>query len=194
MIYKERIFSLIIVFSLLYFLTPLLNAQELAISDKGQEEPHTVIGVNVGMTICSGIEGPELTVGLFDLGGSRAGVEFGGYVSPKSYFTWGVDASFMLRLVTNLYAKAGIGTFCCKDRKVEIGAQEGTLGLCPGLGLTYVIGRHLNLGVYSRFMPETRIRSNSMISTSVGKEYPFAEEVVAINRGLAPSVTIGWIF
>lgn len=206
MIHKEKLISLIFAIALTGVTTPLLKAQSLdfsshtntgqnwgTIADE-QDEPHTRIGVNAGITICADAQGPEFTVGIFDLGGSWAGVELGGYIMPSDFFTWGMDAALMIRTIKNLYAKAGIGAFNCKDRRGSIGEQTGTFGICPGLGLTYVIGKHFNLGVYARFMPETKIRSNSMVPTSVGIEYPFAEEVVAIKSGLAPSVTIGWIF
>ncbi|MBQ7253614.1 MAG: hypothetical protein IJS30_02950 [Bacteroidales bacterium] len=206
MIHKEKLFSLIFVIALAGVPAPLLKAQSLdfsshtntgqnwgTIADE-QDEPYTRIGINAGITICSGAQGPGLTVGIYDVGGSRAGVDLGGYIMQSDFFTWGADAALIIRTIKNLYAKAGMGVFSCKDRRVSIGEQPGTFGLCPGIGLTYVIGKHLNLGVYARFMPETKIRSNSMVPTSVDKEYPFAEEVVAIKSGLAPSVTIGWIF
>lgn len=171
------------------------DREEIVEPSKNNSEPQTRFGVNAGVTFGSGIFGPDLALSIYDLGGRRIGVEIGAYMFDLNDLSFGVDASLAVRIYNNLYAKAGMGIYRIPNEQHGYGVWQDTYGICPNVGLSYVIGNHFNLGFCIRYMPETKVRSIDRVSTSINnRDYLFAEEVVAIKRGVAPSITIGWIF
>ena len=134
---------------------------------------------------------PGVSLGLYDISGSPVGAEVGAYVCSglpvASLF--GMDASLAFRVANGIYPKAGIGFFSCNPKE---SSGKGTIGLCAGIGLTYLTG-HLCLEAGLKFYPEVKIQGTEKYSTD-GVSYDFPSAVSALSGGIAPMVGIGWSF
>ena len=129
---------------------------------------------------------PGLSAGLYDIGGGRMGVEAGAYICPGSAPLFGMDASVVFQAAKNVYPKAGIGFFTCKQSGEDVTA---THGLCAGIGLTYFMGKNFCLELGLKYYPTVKIHS---VETDAGRTYSSVREV--LSGGIAPSVSIGWAF
>lgn len=129
---------------------------------------------------------PGLSAGLYDIGGGRMGAEVGAYLCPGSAPLFGMDASVVFQVAKNVYPKAGIGFFSCKQSGEDVSA---THGLCAGIGLTYFMGKNLCLELGLKYYPTVKIHT---VETDAGHSYSSVREV--LSGGIAPSVSIGWAF
>ena len=137
---------------------------------------------------------PGGSLGLYNLGGSRVGLEAGGYLSPNlmsSGSLFGIDASLVFRAAKSVYPKLGVGYFSYSDNS---DSDSATHGLCAGGGLTFLIGSHFCLELSAKYYPEIRIQGVETVSTTPGASYEFPLIKQILPGGIAPFVSIGWAF
>ena len=137
---------------------------------------------------------PGAAIGLYDLGGSRIGIEAGGFFCPGlsglSTSLMGLDAGLVIRGAKGIYPKLGVGLFSCKS--IE---QNGTAtkGLCAGGGITFLLGGHFCIELGAKYYPAVKVSDSETVSTAgVSYEFPASREVLA--GGIAPEIRIGWAF
>ena len=134
------------------------------------------------------------SLGFYNLGGSRLGLEAGGYICPdllSSVSLFGIDASLVLRISKSVYPRIGMGYFSYTDKKNN-GAT--TLGLCAGGGLSFLLGGHLCLEVGTRYFPEITVHRFKTMPTSAGITYEFPSTKQLMSGGFNPFVSFGWAF
>jgi len=163
------------------------------------EEPRTRFVIKAGATVLdlkqfSKTISPGGSLGVYDIGGSRIGLEVGGYFCPglsaSSTSLFGIDASLVVRLSNSVYPKAEIGFFSCSTTN---GSGSRTKGLCGGLGLNFLLGGHFCLEIGAKYYPVVKVRGTESYSTAgVTYEFPTAREV--LPGGVAPMVSIGYAF
>ncbi|MBR6865069.1 MAG: hypothetical protein IKM75_09425 [Bacteroidales bacterium] len=137
---------------------------------------------------------PGGSLGIYNLGGSRIGLEVGGYLCPSLLSLgslFGMDASFVLRVTKSVYPKLGVGYFSYKQ-KSESGSA--TQGLCAGGGLTFLFGGHFCLEFGAKYYPEIRSQGVETVSTTPGSTYEFPTVAHILSAGISPFVSIGWAF
>ena len=132
---------------------------------------------------------PRGSFGVYNLGGSRLGLEAGAYVcaglSEASLF--GMDASLVVRAGNKFYPGASLGVFSCK------GEDGTTNGLCGGFGATFIIGSGFCVEVGLKYYPKVMISGVEMVSTA-GCNYKFPSAKQVLAGGIAPMFGIGWAF
>ena len=142
-----------------------------------------------------------MCLGVYDIGGSRMGLEAGAYYCPVGFLAkafdglnkgvspYGIDASLVLRVAKGVYPKVGAGYYSYKEYPKE---SPNVNGLCGILGLSFLLGKHLCLEIGSRYYPNTRILNPKMVSAgAVHYIYPTAE---TIFKGFSPMIGIGVAF
>ena len=137
---------------------------------------------------------PGGSLGVYNLGGSRVGLEVGGYLCPNllsSGSLFGMDAFVVLRVAKSVYPKLGVGFFSYKE-KSDSGST--TQGLCAGGGLTFIMGGHFCVEFGAKYYPEICVQGVEMISTTPGATYEFPSVKQILPGGIAPFVSIGWAF
>ena len=137
---------------------------------------------------------PGMAIGLYDLGGSRIGIEAGGYLCPGlsalSASLMGLDAGLVIRVAKGIYPKLGVGLFSCRSTEQN---ETATNGLCAGAGLTFLLGGHFCIEVGAKYYPAVRVSGTETVSTAgTSYEFPSSREILA--GGLAPEIRIGWAF
>lgn len=163
------------------------------------DEPRTRFVIKAGVSVLdlkqmSSTFAPGGSLGLYDLGGSRIGVEAGGYFCPGmsalSASLFGMDASLVLRVAKGIYPKVGAGFFSCRSTD---GSGAQTKGLCGGLGVTFLMGKHFCLELGAKYYPAVKLRSAERYSTS-GVSYEFPSSRQILGGGIAPMVSLGLAF
>ena len=159
---------------------------------KKSYNPHTRFVIKAGasvfdLTQLSQTIAPGGAIGLYDLGGSRIGVEIGGYLCPglsgSSASLFGVDASLVLRAGKVIYPRLGVGFFSCKSTKE----------LCAGAGLTFLLGGHFCLEIGAKYYPSVKV-SDTEIVTTAGASYEFPSYSGILSGGIVPEIRVGWAF
>ena len=169
------------------------------VTPRESESPHTKFVLKAGVAALnleriSEAFAPGGSFGFYDLGGSRMGLEVGGYLCSdllSSGSLFGVDGSLVLRLSKSVYPKIGVGYFSFTG-KSDSGAA--THGLCAGGGLTFILGGHFALEFGAKYYPEIRTRDVESVSTTPGSTYEFPLVMTILSGGIAPFVSIGWAF
>lgn len=136
---------------------------------------------------------PGGSLGLYDLGGSRIGLEAGGYYCSNFNSTvslFGIDASLVLRVAKGVYPQVGVGYFSYNPVST-IGSA--TQGLCGGAGLTFLLANHFCVEVGAKYYPAFKIMNSEQAITS-GISYQFPVVKQFYSGGIAPMVKIGWAF
>ena len=136
---------------------------------------------------------PGGSFGFYNLGGSRFGLETGGYFHPdvlSAISLIGFDASLVLRISKSVYPKIGVGYFSYTER----GRNTATHGLCAGGGMTFLLGRHFCLEVGARYFPEMSVHNNETVMTAPGVTYDFSSVKQLLSGGIAPVVSVGFAF
>lgn len=135
---------------------------------------------------------PGGAIGLYDLGGSRIGVELGGYLCPAlpSASLMGADAALVIRAAKGIYPKLGVGFFSCKSTEQS---DSATQGLCAGAGLTFLLGSHFCIEVGAKYYPAVKVGGLESVTTS-GVSYDFPTTTDILAGGIAPEVRIGFVF
>jgi hypothetical protein len=158
-----------------------------SIDTKKAGRPHTsfVAKAGAGVTTNWGIF-PELAVGVYDLGGSRIGIEAGGYLY-KGITMYGADASAILRIMKMLYLRAGAGYFSyTRD-------TENTKGINATAGINILIAGHFCIDIGVRYFPEIQVMGTGTYSTA-GVDYSIPAAETVFKAGVAPSIKIGYAF
>ena len=172
--------------------------QETPITPVAPVEPRTMFVLKAGATVLnlssfSESIAPGGSLGLYDIGGSRIGLEAGGYICPNLMSTgslFGVDASVVLRAAKSVYPKVGVGYFSYTG-KTDNGSS--THGLCAGAGLTFMLG-HFCLEIGSKYYPEICVQGVETVATTPGATYEFPSVKQILSGGIAPFVSIGFAF
>ena len=137
---------------------------------------------------------PGVSLGVYDLGGSRIGTEAGFYVCPGlsslSASLYGVNADIVFRASDLVYPKVGVGFFSCSPKD---GNSTSTNGLCAGLGATLLFGGHFSFEIGAKYYPELRLRDSETVST-FGMSYEFPSSRQVVHGGIVPMIGIGWAF
>jgi hypothetical protein len=163
------------------------------------QEPRTRFVLKAGATVLDLKQfaktiSPGGSLGLYDIGGSRIGLEAGGYFCPglsaSSASLFGLDASLVIRLSDSVYPKAGVGFFSCSSTD---GSGSQTKGLCGGLGLNFLLGGHFCLEIGAKFYPVVKLSGTETYSTA-GVTYAFPTVREVLPGGIAPMVSIGYAF
>lgn len=136
---------------------------------------------------------PGGSLGLYDLGGSRIGLEAGGYYCADFNSTvslLGIDASLVFRVAKGVYPKFGVGYF---SYNAVSAVGSATHGLCGGAGLTFLVGGHLCLDVGLKYYPAFSIlNSEQAITSGISYQFPVVKQFY--SGGIAPMVSLGWAF
>lgn len=162
------------------------------------ESPHTRFVLKAGVAALN-LEkinetiAPGGSLGIYDIGGSPIGLEFGGYLCSglSSGSLFGIDGSLVFRISKSVYPKIGVGYFSFSG-KSESG--PATHGLCAGGGLTFFLGGHFCLEFGAKYYPEIRTWGVETVSTTPGSTYEFPTVAQILSGGVAPFVSIGWAF
>ncbi|MBQ6761979.1 MAG: hypothetical protein IJP49_04445 [Bacteroidales bacterium] len=137
---------------------------------------------------------PGGAIGLYDLGGSRIGLEVGGFLCPGlsslSASLMGLDAGLVIRAAKGIYPKLGVGFFSCKSTELT---DSATLGLSAGGGITFLLGGHFCVEVGAKYYPAVKVGGTETVSTA-GASYEFPSSPVILSGGIAPEVRIGFVF
>lgn len=137
---------------------------------------------------------PGGSLGLYDIAGSRIGLEAGGYFCPglssSSASLFGLDASLVVRLSESVYPKAGVGFFSCTSTD---GTGSQTKGLCGGFTLNFLLGGHFCLEIGAKYYPVVKLNGAETHTTAgVSYEFPTVREI--LPGGIAPMVSLGYAF
>ena len=171
-----------------------VNAKPTFISDY----PHTVVKIGAGSLIltqpsqfyCLGG-----SLGLYNMGDSRMGIEFGAYTFPGlsslSSSLFEIDASLVLRASHAVYPKMGVGYFTYKGASES---ESPVHGLCAGAGLTFLLGGHLCLELGAKYYPEICGHELETVRTTPGITYEILTKKQIFTAGIAPFVSVGWAF
>ena len=162
------------------------------------ESPHTRFVLKAGVSALN-LErinetiAPGGSLGIYDIGGSPIGLEFGGHLCSglSSGSLFGIDGSLVFRISKSVYPKIDVGYFSFSG-KSESG--PATHGLCAGGGLTFLLGGHFCLEFGAKYYPEIRTQGVETVSTTPGSTYEFPSEKLILPSGIAPFVSIGWVF
>ena len=137
---------------------------------------------------------PGVSLGFYDIGGSRIGTEMGAYIclglSSLSASMFGVDASLLFRAARGMFPTAGFGFFSCKPTD---GGGDATNGLCAKIGLTFLFDEHFCFEIGAKYYPEIKLRGTEQISTA-GSTYDFPSSRGIIPGGISPMISFGWAF
>ena len=129
---------------------------------------------------------PAIAFGVTDIGGSRFGMEAGGYADVDGYL-WGVDASLVFRLVKFISLRAGAGFFSADSY------TRNTLGLNAVAGVNILIGKHFCVDVGASYYPEILTIGWESVTTA-GHSYRMPTVEHVMNAGVIPSIKIGFTF
>ena len=162
-------------------------------------EPHTRFVIKAGASVLDLNQlaqtiAPGGAIGLYDLGGSRIGLEVGGFLCPGlsslSASLMGLDAGLVIRAAKGIYPKLGVGFFSCKSTELT---DSATLGLSAGGGITFLLGGHFCVEVGAKYYPAVKVGGTETVSTA-GASYEFPSSPVILSGGIAPEVRIGFVF
>ncbi len=142
-----------------------------------------------------------MSIGAYDIAGSRIGTEVGAYFCPvgiptlasdgyiKSVSPYGFDAALVFRAGEGIYPKAGIGYFSYKETPKD---SPDVNGLCGILGLSVLLGKHFCFELGVRYYPETKVMGGKSVSTwESSYMYPTMK---TLFKGFSPMAGIGWAF
>ena len=142
-----------------------------------------------------------MSIGAYDIAGSRIGAEAGAYFCPvgittlasdghfKNVSPYGFDAALVFRAGEGIYPKAGIGYFSYKETPKD---SPDVNGLCGILGLSVLLGKHFCLELGVRYYPETKVMGGKSVSTWESSYlYPTMK---TLFKGFSPMAGIGWAF
>jgi hypothetical protein len=162
-------------------------------------DPRTRFVIKAGATVLNLKQftqtiSPGGSLGIYDIAGSRIGLEAGGYFCPglssSSASLFGLDASLVVRLSESVYPKAGVGFFSCTSTD---GTGSQTKGLCGGFALNFLLGGHFCLEIGAKYYPAVRLSGLEKVSTlGVSYDFPISREI--LPGGICPEVSIGWAF
>ena len=136
---------------------------------------------------------PEMSVGLYDIGGSRLGLQVGGYWANLSVTesVYGLDASLAIRLTKRLYQELGIGYI--KYSSTISFAQDEDKGLYPKYGLTLRLSEHLCIGLAVKYDPSIYSKKDKIVYDAPGDNaYTITKTI--LNGGITPIFNIGFAF
>lgn len=122
---------------------------------------------------------PAAALGVYDLGGSRVGLEIGGCFLGLR----GLNASLAFNLSNTVYLRAGAGYFSCSSTK----------GLNAVAGVNFILGQHFCLDLEAAYYPAILSMGSETIQTS-GVSYQMPVVVTLMRSGIATSIKIGWAF
>lgn len=145
--------------------------------------PHTAFFVEAGVGLSGKSVSPELAVGVLDIASSRIGAEVSGSYDFNGIY--GVDLAALVRITSFIYVRPIVGFISERN--------YSTTGLCGGLGLNFIIGKHFCIDVSAKYCPEIKASIDHKVNTA-GAYYNFP--VVSTLRGacIAPSLRVGWAF
>lgn len=148
---------------------------------------HTRFVAKAGAAYFKGLSpaiSPAAALGLYDIGGSRVGLEAGGsFLRMRD-----ISLSMVLNLSNTVYLRAGAGYFSCSST-----TSSSTTGLNAVAGVNFVLGRHFCLDLEASYYPAVRTMGSESVSTA-GTSYWMPVVVTLMKAGLAPSIKIGWAF
>lgn len=151
-------------------------------SPLNDQPAHTMFVAKAGASYLIGFSSPVhpcIALGVYDLGGSRFGLEVGGYYMKMM----GVDASLAVRLSKAFYLRAGAGLF----------SYSGTKGINAVLGFNFLIKRHFCLDIGAGYFPTIQTMGTKTVTTA-GATYEMPVAVTARKAGIVPTIKIGWAF
>lgn len=151
-------------------------------SQKNEQPSHTKFIAKAGASYLISFSNPVhpcLALGVYDLGGSRFGLEVGGYYLKMA----GVDVSLAVRLSKALYLRAGAGFF----------SYSGTQGINAILGFNFLIKRHFCLDIGASYFPMIQTMGTESFTTA-NITYALPVATTAMKAGIIPSIKIGWAF
>lgn len=174
------------------------NASGKSIEPTGNGAPRTKFVLKAGASLLDLKQiahsfAPGGNLGLYDLGGSRIGLEAGVYYCSNFNSTvslLGIDASIVFRVANGFYPKVCLGFFSY-DPVSAIGTA--TKGLCGGAGLTFLLGGHFCFEIGAKYYPSFKIMNSEQAITS-GISYQFPVVKQFYSGGIAPMISIGWAF
>lgn len=171
---------------------PILPQEPVALerpTPKEEYKPRTTFVVKAGAgRLNTQIISPQVGLGLYDLGGSRVGLEADAYKCVGESML-GVDAGLVFRVAKPVYLKAGAGCFKYTDAE----SSDSTQGMCGMAGLVFRIGKHFCVDAGLKFFPEIKVHSKT--TSSLGSvNYSFYISRTALPAGVAPVICIGWAF
>lgn len=148
---------------------------------------HTRFVAKAGAAYFKGLSpaiSPAAALGLYDIGGSRVGLEAGGsFLRMRD-----ISLSMVLNLSNTVYLRAGAGYFSCSST-----TSSSTTGLNAVAGVNFILGRHFCLDLEAAYYPTVRTMGSESVSTA-GTSYWMPVVVTLMKAGLAPSIKIGWAF
>ena len=136
---------------------------------------------------------PGVSGGLYDIAGSRFGIELGAFFCPfwtstESKSIMGIDASALIRVADGIYPKVYAGFFNCKKDN-----YNPTKGILVGAGVSFIVLKHLCLDFGLSFFPNVKLNGTEQVSIS-GLQYDYPSSSTEITAGLSPTLSIGWAF
>lgn len=156
---------------------------------KVEYKPRTTFVVKAGAGLLNTkIIAPQVSLGLYDLGGSIFGLEADGYKCIGENML-GFDAGLVLRLAKVMYIKAGAGYF----KYTDADTSDSTQGMCGMAGLNFRLGRHFCIEAGVRYYPEVKVVGIETVRTA-GSSYTFYTTRTALPASAAPFVGIGLAF
>lgn len=171
----------------------------VSIPDKPQTyTPHTRFVIKVGASLIDMEQAsksitPGGSLGIYDLGGSRIGIEAGVYYCSNFNSTvslFGMDASLVLRAAKSVYPKVSVGFFSYSPVSAN---ESATQGLCGGASLTFLLGDHFCLEVGAKYYPAFKTMSlEQVIASGISYQFPVVKQFY--SGGIAPMISIGWAF
>ena len=148
---------------------------------------HTRFVAKAGAAYFKGLSpaiSPAAALGLYDIGGSRVGLEAGGsFLRMRD-----ISLSMVLNLSNTVYLRAGAGYFSCAST-----TSSSTTGLNAVAGVNFILGRHFCLDLEAAYYPTVRTMGSESVSTA-GTSYQMPVVVTLMKAGIAPSIKIGWAF
>lgn len=134
---------------------------------------------------------PHATIGVYDLGGSRVGVEVGYcpglFTSEVTLFV--VESALVFRAFKGSYPKIGVGFF---NSSLKENKKNTTRGMCGVLGWSFV-GKHFSFEIGANYFPTINVLGKETVRTN-GGSYDFPTTVKIISSGISPSIGIGLAF
>ena len=158
-----------------------------AVRRPSAETRHTRFVAKAGAAYFKGLSpaiSPAAALGLYDIGGSRVGLEAGGsFLRMRD-----ISLSMVLNLSNTVYLRAGAGYFSCSST-----TSSSTTGLNAVAGVNFIFGRHFCLDLEAAYYPTVRTMGSESVSTA-GTSYQMPVVVTLMTAGIAPSIKIGWAF
>ncbi len=135
---------------------------------------------------------PHATVGVYDLGGSRVGIEAGYcpglFTSEVTLFV--VETALVFRVFKGSYPKIGVGFF---NSSLKENKKDTTKGLCGVFGWSFIIGKHFSFEIDANYYPTINVLGKETVRTN-GGSYDFPTTVKIISSGISPSIGVGIAF